>query len=52
MSISMVEAFYNISDHAKAGENAFSLIKKQILLPQPLMQSPRKRAYQTIMFTV
>jgi anti-sigma regulatory factor (Ser/Thr protein kinase) len=26
ISISMVEAFYNISDHAKAGENAFSLI--------------------------
>ena len=26
VSISMVEAFYNISDHAKAGENAFSLI--------------------------
>ena len=24
--ISMVEAFYNISDHAEAGENAFSLI--------------------------
>ena len=26
ISISMVEVFYNISDHAKAGENAFSLI--------------------------
>lgn len=26
VSISMVEAFYNISDHAQAGENAFSLI--------------------------
>lgn len=26
LSISMVEAFYNISDHAKAGDNAFSLI--------------------------